>query len=90
MATEQITIIPEVAWQTLFRVQSTALVKALGQKRGQRYLHAMARILNTEAGGPDAIPIRGPMSALANRESARGAILWMRSALPAILSEMRP
>jgi hypothetical protein len=81
-ATEQPTIIPEVAWQTMFRVQSTALCRALGEKKARRYIKAMTDMLIDEATRSNVAPIRGEMSKAANRESAQGAVAWFRAELP--------
>jgi hypothetical protein len=71
----------ETAERMVFRVQTLALLRVLGPKKGKQFLHAMADIMGYEASYAELIPLYGPRYNAARRDVIREAASVLRDDL---------
>lgn len=78
--------IPATPARALWNAHTLALVRALGPKKAQRYLKALAETIADMADPSAVVPIRGAEAHQATREAAAEAAEILRVDLPRLLS----
>lgn len=88
MPDEQELLPPPSASTILFRVQSLAIIDALGPKRGRKFVTSMAQRLANEESVADTLPIRPDSQKLAVRKARREAVGLFRRLLPVFTARL--
>lgn len=78
---------PEVSL-VLIRTGAEAIIRALGRKRGERFLREWLAILATEDSVSQILPIRPPADRADVMMARRGAVAWLRQVAPTLIAAM--
>jgi hypothetical protein len=72
----------------LIRTGAQAVIKAMGRKRGERFLREWMELLATEESVAMLLPIRAPKDRAAQERTRREAVAWLRQIAPTLIGSL--
>lgn len=83
--------LPEVsASLVLIRTGAEAVIRALGRKRGEKFLREWMNLLATEESVALLLPIRPTANRAEQSKAGREASAWLRAAAPTLIASLPP